>query len=175
MRAQYKSEHGGFTLIEVLIVIAILVILGSIIGTNVFLARDRAYMSRALMEFRSLSQALEFYRIDRGEYPADVSRGLPPGLEAYLAGEHWPGAPWPGSVYDWDNWADPNFQGQRIIQFSIRFCPLGEINPANCNFPREAWAANFGVNSAVYYCVQGNCRSHIAEPIDYPGYCVNCE
>lgn len=169
-----KSSAEGFTLMELLIVIAIVAILGSIVGANLFFARDRAYASRALMEFRSLSQALEFYRIDHGAYPADVNRGLPPGLEAYLAGEHWPRAPWPGSVYDWDNWADPDFHGERIVQFSIRFCALGETNPANCNFPRETWAANFGVDSAVYYCVYGNCRSHINRPIHYPGYCINC-
>jgi prepilin-type N-terminal cleavage/methylation domain-containing protein len=164
----------GFSLMEILIVIGIIAILGAVIYAPLKSARDKAYVGRSKMEFNSLNNALELYKIDHGDYPADVNRGLPNGLEAYLAGENWPSAPWPGTVYDWDNWEDPESSGERIIQFSIRFCDIGETDPANCLFPQEGWAENFDINSAVYYCVEGNCRSHIGQPVDYPGYCVNC-
>jgi len=124
-----------------------------------------------------LSSAINMYAEDHdGEYPDDVNRDVPPGLGQYLAGgsnDSWPDAPWPGSVYDWDNWEDPDDSSLRIYQISIRFCPVGGTI-ADCHFPNEEWAKNFGINSSVYYCIEGNCRSHIDEPIDYPGYCVNC-
>jgi hypothetical protein len=125
-----------------------------------------------------METALEMYKLDHGgEYPADANRDIPSGLEQYLAGgdvDNWPKAPWPGSVYDWDNWEDPDDSDLRIYQVSIRFCPAGG-DITTCKFPEEDWAANFDVNSSVYYCIEGNCRAHINEDIDYPGYCVNCQ
>lgn len=170
-----SSCQRGFTLMEMLVVIGIMAILGGIVLGVVNSGRDKAYVARSEMEFNSLNQALELYKIDHGIYPADVNRGIPPGLEEYLGGENWPNAPWPGSVYDWDNWEDPEVPGERIIQFSIRFCDVGETNPDNCIFPKEAWAEDFDVDSAVYYCIEGSCRSHDNRPVDYPGHCINCD
>ena len=138
-------------------------------------ARDSAQYKRALAEFHSLHNALELYYIDNNKYPVGVSRGtLPPGLDPYIAGSGWPEGPWESSVYDWDNWDDPDNPGQRIYQISMRFCPLGGPLSA-CNFPDEDWADGFLVNSSLYYCVEGACRSHANNPIDYPGHCVNCD
>lgn len=170
-----KKLTGGFTLIEILIVIGILAVLGGIVVGSLLTGRDKAYTAKARLEFRSLNNALELYKIDNGGYPADVDRGLPSGLEVHLAGEHWPDAPWPGSVYDWDNWEDPDNPGERIIQFSIRFCAIGETDPENCSFPQETWAEDFDINSAVYFCVEGSCRPHNSQLVDYPGYCLNCD
>lgn len=167
-----KEMTKGFTLMEILIVIGIVAILGGIIVGSLLTSRDKAYTARALLEFRSLSSALELYKIDNGGYPADVNRGLPNGLEEHLAGEHWPDAPWPGSVYDWDNWT---IEGEPVIQFSIRFCAIDETDPENCPFPKEEWAADFDINSAVFYCIEGSCRPHNNQPADYPGYCLNCD
>jgi hypothetical protein len=58
------------------------------------------------------------------------------------------------------------------LQISIRFCPVGQ--PSQCVFPQQSWAANFDINSSVYYCVEGACRAHVNQPANHPGYCVNC-
>jgi prepilin-type N-terminal cleavage/methylation domain-containing protein len=170
-------KSKGFTLIELLVVIAIISILASIVFNSVGRAKDKAYFSRAKLEFKSMDTALALYYEDNEDYPPDADRNIPSGLEEYLATAEgvdvWPSAPWPGSVYDWDNWDDPDNEGEKIYQISIRYCPAGGALE-DCNFPNEDWAEGFGVNSAMYYCVSGSCRSHRNEPIDYPGYCVNC-
>lgn len=173
---QKNKKQTGFTLIELLVVIAIVGLLATIVLSSIKVAKDKTYFSRALTEFKSMATALQYYLIDYDQYPADVSRDLPPGLGQYLAGQNissWPSAPWPNSVYDWDNWDDPNTPGAKIYQISIRFCPIG-AQISQCSFPKESWASNFGVDSAVYYCIEGSCRPHINQPVTYPGYCVNC-
>jgi prepilin-type N-terminal cleavage/methylation domain-containing protein len=172
--ANIKLQNRGFTLIELLIVIAIISILATVILQSVNGARKKAYSVRTLGEFKSLAIALELYKSDNnGNYPADANRSMPAGLEAYLPGNVWPTAPWPNSVYDWENWDDPNTPGEKIYQISVRFCPAGGPLSA-CKFPDEPWATNFGVDSAVYYCLSGKCRSHNSQPESYPGYCMNC-
>ncbi len=166
-----KNQYRGFTLIELLVVIAIIGILATIVVINVRQSRESGYFVTAKQELGSVAQSLELYADDHNRaYPPDVDRDMPPGLEKYLAPGNWPKAPWPGSVYDWDNW---EVDGQRIYQISIRFCPLGE--PENCKFPNQDWAEDFDYWSSVYYCISGPCRSHSNRPIDHSGYCVNCQ
>jgi prepilin-type N-terminal cleavage/methylation domain-containing protein len=169
-------KEKGFTLIELLIVITIISILSSVMLVSLKNTREKSYFSRAKSEFRSLGTALELYYEDNNAYPPDASRNIPAGLGPYLAGgvpASWPTGPWPNSVYDWENWDDPDHPGQKIYQISIRFCPSGGPLSA-CVFPDETWAANFDIDSAVYYCISGFCRSHVSQPANYPGYCVNC-
>lgn len=168
------TSRGGFSLIELLIVIAIIGILASTVISSIVFAKDKAYFIRAKKEFLTMREALEQYQSDFGEYPDDVSRDIPPGLEPYLSTGNWPNAPWPGSIYDWDNWDDPDNAGEKIYQISIRFCPLGGTID-ECRFPQASWADDFDVQSSVYYCLAGACRAHIGKPIDHPGYCVNCD
>ncbi|TSC69071.1 MAG: hypothetical protein G01um101456_366 [Parcubacteria group bacterium Gr01-1014_56] len=172
---RYSNKPSGFTLVELLIVIAIIGILASIIFPAVQSARDKAYLSRAKAEFRSINTALEMYAANQGSYPPDANRDMPPGLEAYLGTGNWPKAPWPGSLYDWDAWApgDLSFDPkEQVYQISIRFCPAGQ--PTQCTFPNEPWAQNFDYYSAAYYCIAGPCRAHSDQPPTHPGYCLNC-
>ena len=166
----------GFTLVELLVAVAILLLLASIVMASFATMRERAYLAKAQEEMHSFRQALELYALHHGgAYPPDVSRNVPADLKTYLSGTgtDWPNGPWPGSVYDWDNWDDPSSQGGRVYQISIRFCP--EYGPLSaCRFPAQPWAADFDVNSAYYLCVSGSCRAHKDEAASYPGYCVNC-
>lgn len=166
------SKLKGFTLIELLIVVAIIGLLSGIIFIAVNKARENAYMAAAQKEIFSIATAIEFYMDDYGDYPPDVNRDIPPGLEEYLGPGAWPKAPWPGSVYDWDVWDDPDNPGEKIYQISIRFCEIDQ--PSTCRFPDKPWAEDFDIVSSVYYCISGACRAHGSYPADHPGYCINC-
>ncbi|MEX0934958.1 MAG: type II secretion system protein [Candidatus Paceibacterota bacterium] len=164
--------NNGFTLMELLFVIAIIGILASVVVLSVLQGREAAYLSKAKQELANINVALQLYSSDNnGNYPPDVFRDIPPGLEEYLAPEAWPNAAWPGSVFDWENWDDPD-TGEKIYQISIRFCEIGDSS--NCRFPNRDWADDFDHESAVFYCVSGACRSYIHQPPDHPGYCTNC-
>jgi prepilin-type N-terminal cleavage/methylation domain-containing protein len=173
LKTNFSLASRGFTLIELLIVIAILGLLSSIVLSSMGQTREAAYFVKAKKALHSIHESVEFYKNDNNDnYPPDTSRSVPPGLEQYLASGTWPDATWPGSMFDWENWNDPN-TGEKIYQISIRFCPFGK--PDECRFPNKDWAVNFDTSSAVFYCIEGSCRPHIGEPPDHPGYCVNCQ
>ena len=65
-----RWSHRAFTLIELLIVVAIIAILAAIAVPNFLEAQTRSKVSRAKSDMRSLATALESYRIDSNHYPA---------------------------------------------------------------------------------------------------------
>lgn len=62
-------EEKGFTLIELIVVIAIIGLLASIVLTSLGLSRDRAEMTKFQSDYRAVSNALELYRQSNGGYP----------------------------------------------------------------------------------------------------------
>lgn len=63
------SDKFGFTLIELLIVVAIIAILAAIALPNFLEAQVRAKISRVHSDIRSVTVAVESYRIDTNKYP----------------------------------------------------------------------------------------------------------
>ena len=66
------KEPVAFTLIELLIVVAIIGILAAIAVPNFLNAQTRAKIARCEADMRSLSLALETYRLDHNRYSPDL-------------------------------------------------------------------------------------------------------
>jgi prepilin-type N-terminal cleavage/methylation domain-containing protein len=69
------KKRKGFTLIELMIVIAIIIILAAIAIPNYLRMTDRARRSRVAGDFASTATALEAYMVDWGAYPLTTTPG----------------------------------------------------------------------------------------------------
>lgn len=69
------SRPGGFTLIEILVVIAVISLLAALVAPNVFRHVGRAKDAAARSQIEMLGAALDAYRLDNGRYPT-TAQGL---------------------------------------------------------------------------------------------------
>lgn len=67
----------AFTLLELLIVVAIIAILAAIAVPNFLEAQTRSKVSRASADLRTIQLALEMYRVDTNIYPEDYAAENP--------------------------------------------------------------------------------------------------
>ncbi len=76
MKKQHSSsQQAGFTLIEILVVMAIIGMLAVMVAPNIFNQQAGAQRDAALSQISTLEAALDIYRLDVGEYP-DTLEGL---------------------------------------------------------------------------------------------------
>lgn len=89
-----RKHLGAFTLIELLIVVAIIAILAAIAVPNFLEAQTRAKVSRVKSDMRSITTAIESYHIDNNQYPP----------------------PWDindnGATYTWGTFSEPPFHSR---------------------------------------------------------------
>ncbi|HEY7237545.1 MAG TPA: type II secretion system major pseudopilin GspG [Burkholderiales bacterium] len=114
-----RARIRAFTLIEVMVVIAILAVLAALIVPKVMSRPDEARVVAARQDIASLMQALKLYRLDNLRYPtteqglaALVTRpSVPPAPPNWKAGgylERLPHDPW-GHPYQYLN---PGLRGE---------------------------------------------------------------
>ena len=68
-------SNGGFTLIEIMVVIIILGILVGLIAPRLMEEPDKARAVKARLQIESISTALKKYKLDHGDYPT-TEQGL---------------------------------------------------------------------------------------------------
>ena len=73
MKKDLKTHMPGFTLIEVMIVIAIVGILTSIATPNYIKYKEKARVAVATTEMREIEKEIVNYLIENGELPEDLS------------------------------------------------------------------------------------------------------
>ena len=64
-----KTGTKGFTLLELLIALAIIAIIAAILIPNFFATTDRARLRSDIQSARVIQNAMELYRAERGAYP----------------------------------------------------------------------------------------------------------
>ncbi|USN98209.1 MAG: type II secretion system major pseudopilin GspG [Phycisphaeraceae bacterium] len=69
--ARSGRSRGGFTLIEILIVIAIILALGAIVGVALFKRRDQADVDTTKIQLKQIKDALDLFYLDFRRYPND--------------------------------------------------------------------------------------------------------
>jgi type II secretory pathway pseudopilin PulG len=68
----------GFTLVEIMIVVAIVIILVSLATPNILRSRVNANEGAAIANLRSINSACQLYHIDREAYPGSLSDLIEP-------------------------------------------------------------------------------------------------
>ena len=113
------GNRRGFTLIEILVVIAVLAMLAALVAPNVFQHVGTAKDATARSQIELLGAGLDAYRLDNGRYPTTDQ-----GLEALQVAPTYDPLPsnWRGPYLRKDVPLDP--WGAPFIYI----CP-GEINP----------------------------------------------
>jgi general secretion pathway protein G len=129
---RFRSAASGFTLVELLVVLAILTLLAGIVGPRVLSQLGGAKTKSAAVQIADIEKALEIFKLDVGRFPANEE-----GLEAlnkrpatapgwsgpYLKGEGMPADPW-GHPYRYAN-PGPN-GGIEILSLGADGAPGGE-------------------------------------------------
>lgn len=127
-----KAAEGGFTLVELLVVLAILTLLAGLVGPRLLGQLGGAKSKTAAVQISDLEKALEIYKLDVGRFPT-TNEGLEalvkrPGTVGgwngpYLKGSSVPVDPW-GNVYKYAN-PGPN-GGLEILSLGGDGAPGGE-------------------------------------------------
>src|SRR5690554_6349001 len=129
--ARPTRRQRGFTIIELLIVMAILGMLAVMVAPNLFNQADGARRDAVLSQISSLGSALDAYRLDVGQYP-DSLEGLVRNTSArstwngpYLRGEV-PSDPW-GNAYVYESTG----RDYTLLSYGADGRPGGEGNDAD--------------------------------------------
>jgi general secretion pathway protein G len=106
-----RRHLGGFTLIELMVVLVIIGVLAALIVPNVLDRADDARVTAARTDVSNLTQALKLYKLDNQRYPAaeqglqaliakPTTNPVPTNWKPYL--EKLPNDPW-GRAYQYLN------------------------------------------------------------------------
>ena len=97
------KNNRGFTLVEIMIVVAIIGLVAAIAVPAFARARKNAQVNRFIQDLRTAVDAFTMYNLENISYPPDRMPGvIPPGMEEYLRRMRWSEPTSIGGYWDWD-------------------------------------------------------------------------
>ncbi len=105
MRKRTRRQRGGFTLMELMLVLLILVVLASVVSVSVVTIRRNANNRVARAQVGMLEEALQYYQSDVGALPADFTALYNPPAELQNS-KKWQG-PYLDKQIANDPWGNP--------------------------------------------------------------------
>ena len=103
MRQKRARGEGGFTLIEILVVIAIIALIMSLVGPRVLNYLGESKVKAAKIQIQSFGSALDLFNLDTGRYP-NTSEGLTALVQSPGTIPAWNGPYLKGGVLPNDPW-----------------------------------------------------------------------
>ncbi|HUG39510.1 MAG TPA: type II secretion system major pseudopilin GspG [Longimicrobiales bacterium] len=133
--------RGGFTLIEVMVVIVVITLLAALVAPNVFRNLGTAKDGAARSQMEMLTAALDAYRLDNGRYPTTqqglealwtepVAEPLPQAWRGPYLRKAVPRDPW-GNAYIYRNPGEENPNGFDLLTYGADAAPGGEGEDAD--------------------------------------------
>ena len=102
-RAQMQRK-SGFTLVEIMIVVAIIALLVAVALPSFMRARKRAQNTRFIAAVKVASDAFLIYAVEHAGYPADAGPAqVPDGMAPYFGKFAWTQPTPIGGSWDWDD------------------------------------------------------------------------
>lgn len=105
VRGAAGSPQAGFTLVELLVVLAIMAMLAGLVAPRVMEYFGRAKVETAKLQVENIAAAMELHRLDVGRYPT-AQEGLQ-ALVAPTGAPRWQGPYLKGGAVPPDPWGRP--------------------------------------------------------------------
>jgi len=147
----------GFTLVELIVVIAIIAVLSAIVAPNAFRAIEKSKISKMAIDFKNLKTAWLAFYSDTGRFPS----------EAQYVAAGYPNTPNPGvlmsntdiarNVLNFAGWNGPYFEGRAVSPWVAPYRYDNEMdaacyNPSTGAFPYNG--INVGLNEGEFSASQ---------------------
>ena len=101
-----RDRHGGFTLVELLVVLVILGLVMGLVGPRVLGYLSSSRERTAHLQIESFASALDLFYLDYGRYPTN-SEGLGALVQRPASGAHWAGPYLKQANVPNDPWGNP--------------------------------------------------------------------
>ncbi len=136
------NRASGFTLIEVMVVIVILGVLAALIVPNVMGRGEKAKVDTTQITLKSVSGALDQYKMDNGKYPSMQDGGLGALVNKPESAKNWLPGGYVKGGYPKDSWDND-------VQYVI---PGTEGRPFDLySFGADGQSGGEGNDADIYY------------------------